>query len=385
MVFHGKISKKLRSYIQILRSEQHLTYQQIADKVHVPASSCYRIANEPIDEVCDGGLKKSHLKRKVAESEKYEVAKASQHTKQFGRPKRLTERDERHLERELLKLQEAGGTFHVPDIMKNAGLTTADSSVRTVTRHLNKKQYGYFQTRKKGLLSQKDLRQRVAFCRKMVKKYPPHFWTHDVAFYLDGVTFAYKTNPADTARSPGSRIWRKRSQGLKRGCTAKGRKEGTGGRYVRLIVGISHGKGVVVCEPYEKMTGEYFASFIRKTFENIFDDADKDSRVWIQDGDPSQNSKAAVSAMKEIKAELLSIPPRSPDLNPIENMFHLLHKELNKKALQQEIQKETFEQFEKRVIDTLFSIPIEYINKTIESMDKRLHEIIKEKGCRIKY
>lgn len=302
-----------------------------------------------------------------------------------GRRRLLTPRDERHLERELLNLQESGGTFHVCDVMKKAGLTTSDISVRSVSRHLNKKNYGYYQTRKKGLLSQNDLKQRVSFARKMTKKYPPRFWTHEVAFYLDGVAFVYKTNPAEQARAPGSRIWRKRSQGLKRGCTSKGRKEGTGGNYVRLIVAISYGKGIVVCEPYQRMCGDYFASFIRNNFEDMFDDAGKDSCTWIQDGDPSQNSKAAQRAMEDVNAKLLSIPPRSPDINPIENIFHLTHRKLSQDALERSIDRETLQDFEKRVIESLYSIPLDTINKTIASMDKRLHEIIRNNGCRIKY
>jgi hypothetical protein len=219
----------------------------------------------------------------------------------------------------------------------------------------------------------------------MIKKYPAHFWTHDVAFYLDGVSFVYKTNPAEQARAPGSRIWRKRSHGLKRGCTSKGRKEGTGGKYVRLMVAISYGKGIIVCEPYKNMSGEYFVSFIRKNFEDMFDDAGKDSFTWIQDGDPSQNSKIAQCAMKDVNAKLLSIPPRSPDINPIENVFHLVHKRLSEDALEKEIGKETIQDFEKRVIDSLYSIPHDTINNTIASMDKRLRKIIRNKGCRIKY
>ena len=54
------------------------------------------------------------------------------------------------------------------------------------------------------------------------------FWTKQVAFYLDEVSFAFKTNPLQFARAPKARIWRKRCEGLSFGCTAKGRKEGTG-------------------------------------------------------------------------------------------------------------------------------------------------------------
>ena len=367
MVFYGKIADNVTAYVHYLRHQQGLSYRQIAKKVKISKSSAERIAKTPIQHSSNS------------------KAKGNKDGKRGGRPKVLSARDERHLQRELRKLQESGGTFYINDVMKNAGITTDDASVRSVSRYFNTQKYGFFVTRKKGLLSESDLRQRVAFAKKIRKKYPPNFWTEDVAFYLDGVAFVYKTNPAEQARAPGARTWRKRSQGLKRGCTSKGRKEGTGGRYVRLIVAISYGKGIIVCEPYQKMSGAYFASFIRRNFEHMFEDADKDSSTWVQDGDPSQNSRAAQSAMKDVNAHLLSIPPRSPDLNPIENMFHLVHKKLSDGALRSDICKETFEEFEKRVIDTLYSISLDTINKTIESMDKRLKDIIENHGCRLKY
>ena len=51
----------------------------------------------------------------------------------------------------------------------------------------------------------------------------------------------------------------------------------------------------------------------------MFQTADKgNSRIWVQDGDPSQNSAIAKSAMSRANSTLLKLPPRSPDLHPIE-------------------------------------------------------------------
>ena len=46
-----------------------------------------------------------------------------------------------------------------------------------------------------------------------------------------------------------------------------------------------------------------------------------DTRLFIQDNDPSQNSAVAKIALQRVSTQLFKIPPRSPDLNPIENMF----------------------------------------------------------------
>ncbi|KAK3707517.1 hypothetical protein QZH41_006508 [Actinostola sp. cb2023] len=185
----------------------------------------------------------------------------------------------------------------------------------------------------------------------MLKEFRCDVWTQDIAFYLDGTGFAYKRNPLDQALAPKARVWRKRCEGLDRGCTAKGQKTGTGGRVVKLMVAISFDKGVITCKAYDKLNGPYFAKFIDDNCETMFVIADKGQRrLWLQDGDPSQNSAMARAAMARANCELLSIPPRSPDLNPIENVFKLVSDALREQAITSQIKKETYEEFQDRVI-----------------------------------
>ena len=90
-------------------------------------------------------------------------------------------------------------------------------------------------------------------------------------------------------------------------------------------------------------------------------------------------------AMKSIRAKLLSIPPRSPDINPIENLFHLIKRQLNNDAIVQSIKKEGFEEFSTRVKHTIINFDKNQINKIIESMGKRIEMIVCKKGNRIRY
>ena len=110
------------------------------------------------------------------------------------------------------------------------------------------------------------MKKRLQFARKMKRDYRLDVWTKQIGFYLDGVSFVYKRNPLDQARAPKARIWRRKDEGLTTGCLAKGRKEGTGGNYVKVIVAISHNKGVIACHPFQKMTGR----FLRLSSKNIF-------------------------------------------------------------------------------------------------------------------
>ena len=127
--------------------------------------------------------------------------------------------------------------------MKEVNISESEVSVCTVRRFLNSKGFWYLQTHKKGLLSDDDRRQRIAFAKKMRQEHGNDFWTEKIAFYLDGVSFAYKRNPLDQARAPTGRIYRKKSEGLNQYCTAKGSKVGTGGKVVKSLVAISCDSG----------------------------------------------------------------------------------------------------------------------------------------------
>ena len=89
-------------------------------------------------------------------------------------------------------------------------------------------------------------------------------------------------------------------------------------------------------------------------------------------------------AIDKVNALVFKIPPRSPDLNPIENLFHTLTVRLNNDAFQRNITKETFKELS-RVKETILSVSSEEIDKIIDSMDKRITAILKGKGQRTKY
>ena len=90
------------------------------------------------------------------------------------------------------------------------------------------------------------------------------------------------------------------------------------------------------------------------------------SRLWIQDGDPSHNSAVARRSLKQMNAQLISIPPRSPDVNPIENIFHIVKKKLDDDAFTPS-----------HTQGRLFSIPLQGSSNHISPTQKRF-EILKE-------
>ncbi|CAB4019395.1 Hypothetical predicted protein [Paramuricea clavata] len=92
-----------------------------------------------------------------------------------------------------------------------------------------------------------------------------------------------------------------------------------------------------------------------------------------------------MASLGQVEAEMLKIPARSPDINPIENIFHLVKSQLNKQAVTENITSESYEQFQTRVLQVLRTFPIDIIDKTIDSMSKRINKMISSKGYRTKY
>jgi len=322
-----------------------------------------------------------HAKKSIGTNSEFDKRKNNK-----GRPKKLTSRDNRALIRQIPKLRKDCGSFIVKRLRLAAGIQP-NLHDETVRRFLHSKGYKFYHSRKKGLLSEKDLRTRLKYCREIKRSKGENFWRDEIAFFLDGAGFQHKRNPCDEAKSCKSMAWRRKDEGLEPGCTAKGSHVGSGGTVAHFMVGICYDRGVILCQQYfGRINGEKFSKFIIENFPSAFERSlHPENRLFLQDGDPSQNSKLAKEALKCVGATKFDIPPRSPDLNPIENVFNYVKQELHAQALQEKIEFETFEEFSKRIRSTLYKVPIQYINKTIDTMGSRIDMIIKAKGKRIKY
>ena len=130
------------------------------------------------------------------------ILRHSQVADRAGRPRKTTAKQVRLLIRNLLKLREENPRFTLKDLMEYSDVNPRDVSEKTVNRILQRNGFFYLQARKKGLLNKNDLVQRVRFAKVMKTIHNPELWTKQVAFYLDGVSFAYKSDPLHAARAP---------------------------------------------------------------------------------------------------------------------------------------------------------------------------------------
>ena len=111
----------------------------------------------------------------------------------------------------------------------------------------------------------------------------------------------------------------------------------------------------------------------------------KKPKLFVVDNNPSQTSAKAKCALCHAKCKMVQIPARSPDLNPIENVFHIIWRQLEADVEQNTIITETWDEFVSRIKRNLWSIPKDYVEKTIASIPNRMNLIVKAKGHRIKY
>ena len=150
-----------------------------------------------------------------------------------GRPRKLTERDERKILRSVVTLRkDIGPCFPSTKIEKESGVSHACN--RLVRLYLNKHGLYFRHSRKKGLVTVKDRLNRVKFARKVLTRLTSEFWTKGVSFYLDGVGFVHKTNPSEHGRYNGNMAYRRKSDGLV--LSAKGKKEGVNGKVPNLLL-----------------------------------------------------------------------------------------------------------------------------------------------------
>ena len=80
------------------------------------------------------------------------------------------------------------------------------------------------------------------------KIYDDGLWSSGICFYLDVKHFIHKTNPMDQTKAPNILVWRKKNEGLIKGCTSKGNKAGHGCKLASFFVAISLRKGICYCK-----------------------------------------------------------------------------------------------------------------------------------------
>ena len=119
-----------------------------------------------------------------------------------------------------------------------------------------------------------------------------------------------------------------------------------------------------ICEQFTgKVNGQTYSDFVAQHFPAAFSES-------TNSGNVVSSRYKAKTAYDDVGCRLFSKPAFSPDINPIENIFNNVRRQLKEDAIKRTLAKESFEDFCQRVRDTLLNFSSDVIDKTIESIPK---------------
>ena len=155
---------------------------------------------------------------------------------------------------------------------------------------------------------------------------------------------------------------------------------------LQLMCAMVYNRGFIKCHHYTgSIDGETWKAFTEEHFPLMFQNLpNAKGKLFSQNGDPSQNSTLTKEAMDTVGCQLLKISPRSTDLNPVGNVLNNIRTKISKKAIEKNINKETFGQFCNRVKRIIFECSTEIIDRTIDSVSKGIAMVIKNEGLQTK-
>lgn len=72
--------------------------------------------------------------------------------------------------------------------------------------------------------------------------------------------------------------------------------------------------------------------------------------------DPSQKKKIACEEIDSVGCSIFKLSPRSPEVNPTENIFHFFGKQLKRDAITQNLKHKTYTKFSSRAKKTVLNL-----------------------------
>jgi hypothetical protein len=143
-----------------------------------------------------------------------------------------------------------------------------------------------------------------------------------------------------------------------------------------------HGVGYM-CRIEGKMDAELYEEILEDhVFQTVeYYGMDPDNFIFQQDNDPKHTSKRAKKWFEDHNVTVLDWPPQSPDLNPIEHLWHILKMHL----ASYERDPKSIQELWERVEVEWEKIPKEECVKLIQSMPRRVAAVLKAKGGYTKY
>ena len=255
------------------------------------------------------------------------------------KPFKVTKEVRKTLEKILLKLRRQGACAADAlrrELLREHGVRLASSTVR---KELHKLGYFWLPKCQKRLYSKADKQARLNFAQDVVAMTPAQL-REKMAFAMDGVVLSMPpedaTERANFCKQGDTHMWRKRGEAFS-ARLAGGEsyaKQVPLARALPLWGGLSEGGfAPVLFHDRKKLTAEEWAAAVDDgALENAIKSVKprRPRGPWhvICDNESFLTSPECRRAHRHAKVTLWKIPPRSPDLNPIERFWAWLRKAL---------------------------------------------------------
>lgn len=286
-----------------------------------------------------------------------------------GRPSKLSSTDEWAILSQIV----TGRSANAVQAMKHINTVIPHPvCAQTVRNVLKKNNYKAVTKKKKPLLSAVHRKKRLAFAFKY-KEWTVEDWAR--------VVWSDETKINRLGSDGKQWVWKKAGKGLI-DREVQGTVKHGGGNI--MVWGCMGWDGVGrLAEVEGRMNADQYVEILEENLLSSLDEFETPTEdlIFQQDNDPKHTSKKAQNWMKDNDISLLDWPPQSPDISPIEHLWHHIKMELCKYPTHAKGVWEIWE----RVEEVWNNIPVEVVRNLIESMPRRIQAVIKAKGGNTKY
>ncbi len=130
-----------------------------------------------------------------------------------------------------------------------------------------------------------------------------------------------------------------------------------------------------------RMNSSDYTEILDTELVRMLEDCVDENAIFQQDNAPIHVSARSKDWFRDRKIELLTWPARSPDLNPIENVWGILARRIYKNGRQFE----TVAALKDAIREEWSSLGTEEVKKLIETMPQRIFQVIRNNGGSTKY
>lgn len=297
---------------------------------------------------------------------RHKITGSTENRRRTGRKPILSEQNKRHLARVVKKDPFISGCKLAAQVETIVGEPV---SRFTISRALNEIGIKSRTPRDKPFISDQNRRKRLAYAKKYVNM-PLSFWKR--VLWTDESKFNVRASDGRV------RVWRTDGTALQTKNMRGTVKHGGGS--VMVWGGMFHA-GVATMEFIE---GIMYKEDYRDILERNITKSTKKYRLgsnftFMHDNDPKHKSKLVTDYLDEKGLSVLDHPPQSPDLNPIEHLWDEIGRALQQKQITNR------KQLIKEIEEAWEAIRPETTQRLVESMPRRLAEVIKYKGGHTHY